>query len=501
MRVTPESPEPPDLTQGLSLIRFARPLLVISLAALVLTTIAQVWITWRADSMMDDVAGIWSALAADMRNGIFYRPLYGPLGYGGTRYFPLHFAIHAGLMKAGLNVVVAGRCIELFSLVILLAGTYLLLRGLGVETWLAVGAALLVLATPSGQVLLVVRGDVLPASLNILGLALCVRQVPSRWRLCASSFLFTLAFAAKPTTVFGSMTLIIAFLVGRRFKLAGQLLAMILAGYGLVLAAIYFGSQGRAFEIFRACALGGGSWRFMLRGPMRMAMEAAGARPQNGVVFIILGFAALLAWKVDWANSIPPVFLVLTALVSAAIMGTPGADGNHLLDLYVASIILFVTWLKNQSRSWMSFGICILAAATLFVLPEQLDSLWYKTATELSNRRDSRQILRVVGDIHKPILAENPLVCIQAGQIPYLLDPNNFRVINERNPSFAEPLWKKIRGQSFSAVVLILDPQSDTGHFWYKSVHFGPGFTDELYGSYYLAARICDQFVFLPRKG
>jgi hypothetical protein len=500
MVVTPQLPQPCDMTQEHSLSRFARPLLVISLATLVLTTIAQVWVGWHADSMMDDIAGNWAALAADLKNGVFYRPLYGPLGYGGTRYFPLHFVIHAGLMKAGLNVVVAGRLVELFSMAILLAGIYLLLRGLGVETWLAVGAALLVLATPSGQVLQDVRGDVLPASLNILGLALCVRQAPSRWRLFASSVLFTLAFAAKPTTVFGSMTLVIAFLLLRRFKMAWQFLAMTLAGYGLVLAAIYFGSQGRAYEIFRACALGGGTWKFMLRGPLRIAIEAAGARPQNGVAFLVLGFAALLAWKADWTGLIPPIFLVSTSLVSAVIMGTPGSDGNHLLDLYVASIIMFVAWLKNQPQSRMSFGICLLAATTIFVLPEQLDTLRYKTVTELSNPRDPQQILRFVGDLHKPILAENPLLCIQAGQIPYILDSNNFRVINERDPSFAEPMWKRMRGQSFSAVVLILDPQSDTGQFWYKSVHFGPGFIDELYGSYYLAARISGQFVFLPRR-
>jgi hypothetical protein len=230
------------------------------------------------------------------------------------------------------------------------------------------------------------------------------------------------------------------------------------------------------------------------------ALEAAGARPQNGAAFLVLGLAAFLAWKADRAGLIPPLFLVSTALVSAVIMGTPGADGNHLLDLYVASIIMFVAWLKNQPLPRINFGICLLAAATIFVLPEQLDTLRHTAAMDLSNPRDPQQILRFVGDFHKPILAENPLLSIYAGQSPYILDSNNFRIINERDPSFAAPLWKRMRDQSFSAVVLISDPHADGAQYWYGSVHFGPGFTDELYASYYLAARVCDQFVFLPRK-
>ena len=500
MAANPLLTQSPNMGPEQAATRFARPLLLISVGVLALITIAQVWVTWRADSLMDDVAGSWVALAADMRNGVFYRPLYGPLGFGGTRYFPLHFVIHAGLMKAGLDAVVAGRLIELFSLTILLAGIYLLLRALKVEAWLAACSALLVLATPSGQVLLNVRGDVLPASLNVLGLALCIKPAPNRWRLCVASVFFTLAFAAKPTSAFGLIAVVVAFLLSRRFRSAWQLSAMTFAGYVLVLAAIHFASQGRAFEIFRACALGGGTWVHMLKGPLRIATEAASDQPQNGVVLLVLGFAALIAWQDDRESLILPAFLVSTTLVSAVIMGTPGADSNHLLDLYVASIIIFAAWLNGQSQRSMTFGICLLAVVTIFTLPEQFNILRSNTINRSSDRRDPQRILQFVGDSHKPILAENPIICIRAGQTPYILDSFNFRIINERDPSFAEPLWQKMRDQSFSAIVLISDPHSDQGQLWYRSVHFGPGFVDELYGSYYLAARISDQVVFLPRQ-
>jgi hypothetical protein len=481
--------------------KFIQPVLFVSLALLVLLTIAHAWVSWRTDFNMSGAAGAWTALAADLKNGVFYRPLYGPLGYGGTRYFPLHFVIQAGLMSAGLHEVAAGRLIELVSLVTLLVGIYLLLRRLGVQVWLSASSALVALATPSVQAVVGnIRGDVLPASLNLLGLVLCVKEAPSWRRIFAASTLFTLAFAAKPTTVFGLITAVVAFLLTRRSRDAWKLLAMTAGGYVLVLCAIQFASGGRAFHIFAACALSGGNWvSIFLKGPLNTVIAAASDSPRNGVAFMILGFAALLGWRAD-LGPIPPLLLASTTLVTAVIMGTPGADGNHLLDLYVASIIVFATWLSKQSERGMNFGICLIAVATLFTLPEQLVTLRHDVINGESNRQDSERVLQLVENLQKPVLADNPLLCIRAGQVPYVLDPFFFSVINARDSSFAEPLWQKMRAQAFGAVVLDTDPQSAFGQSWYGSIDFGPRFLDELYRSYYLANRIGDQVIFLPKE-
>src|SRR4051794_31465714 len=54
--------------------------------------------TWNTCIGLDYVSGVWATLASDLRDGLFYRPLIGSNGYGATRYFPLHFTLHAGLM-------------------------------------------------------------------------------------------------------------------------------------------------------------------------------------------------------------------------------------------------------------------------------------------------------------------------------------------------------------------------------------------------------------------
>ena len=56
-------------------------------------------------------------MAVDLVHGVFYRPILDPaLGYGGTRQFPLHFVIHAGLIKLGLGPVAAGHTIGIAAI-------------------------------------------------------------------------------------------------------------------------------------------------------------------------------------------------------------------------------------------------------------------------------------------------------------------------------------------------------------------------------------------------
>lgn len=472
-----------------------------SLAALVLLTAAHACVSYLTDFNMSGAAGSWTALAADLKNGVFYRPLYGPLGYGGTRYFPLHFVLQAALMQCGINGINAGRLLELSSLITLIAGTVVLLRQCGVRTWLSISSALLVLGTPSAQAVVAnIRGDVLPAALNILGLAVCIKERLGWRRILAASALFTLAFAAKETTIFGMAAVVASLFIQRRPSVAWKLLSITMGGYALVLGAIYFASEGRAFVIFSSCALAGGSWLSMiLSGPLNIAVAAANDMPRNGVVFLILGFACLLSWN-NRVSPIPRAAMISTAIVSAMIMGSPGADGNHLLDLYVISIIVLCIWIDAQSKHVFEFGICLLTAAAIFTLPEQLITIRHDVAAGRSDRHDSERVLQLVKNLHKPVLADNALLCIRAGQVPYVLDPFFFSVLNARNPSFAEPLWLKLRTQAFGSVVLDTDPQSPFGKTWFSTVDFGPHFLEELNRTYYLADQTSTEYIFLPRE-
>ena len=76
---------------------------------LVAITLARLPAAYKNEASLNHSAGVWIAMATDLADhGVFYRPLIDAEGYGGTRYFPLHFVLHAGLIKLGLDPFTSG---------------------------------------------------------------------------------------------------------------------------------------------------------------------------------------------------------------------------------------------------------------------------------------------------------------------------------------------------------------------------------------------------------
>jgi hypothetical protein len=133
---------------------------------------AHVYLGWLHHAGVNHVSGTWMALAADFRDGLYYRPLLDSTEYGGTRYFPLHFVLHGGLMKLGAPPEAAG-----YALAVLCTGALLLGglrsssrsgrstsdRGWCFHTDSRGGFDSARAGLP--------RGDVLPAALGVWGLA------------------------------------------------------------------------------------------------------------------------------------------------------------------------------------------------------------------------------------------------------------------------------------------------------------------------------------------
>ena len=69
--------------------------LVILLAAAALLVMCGVRavVSWGHDANIDHVAGVWATMSQDLLHGVFYRPIYSELGYGGTRYMPAFFVL------------------------------------------------------------------------------------------------------------------------------------------------------------------------------------------------------------------------------------------------------------------------------------------------------------------------------------------------------------------------------------------------------------------------
>src|SRR5271157_4627546 len=149
---------------------------------------------------------------------------------------------------------------------------------------------------------------------------------------------------------------------------------------------------------------------------------------------------------------------------------------NHLVDVQIAAIVLFSTWLaKGANARQKQFGIYALALATVLAAIPLIHKL--KVWDRRFQPHRFQRVIILIGDTHKPILAENPIIPVLAGQIPYVLDPWMLRMLRERIPNFGDPLLEGLRHQAFGAVVLSgANAQTSRARAWYKWSHFGPGF-------------------------
>lgn len=249
----------------------ARSLLLVAVALIMVVTAVRAWIWWRNDAGISFASGVMISMATDLKQGVFYRPVYDSQGYGGTRYFPLYFCLHALLLKLGMPVLASGYLLSAAAIVLLMCGILRLLRELGVQHWLAAGSAVALLAANSAQLSLSTpQADGLAAAMNVWGLAAIARQPHTRRSVLLAALFFTLAWSAKLTTVFG-LAVALIWLVATGYKrLAWLLAAETACGYLLVASAMTIASRGRVVEIFKACSSGGANWKFIASGPLRM---------------------------------------------------------------------------------------------------------------------------------------------------------------------------------------------------------------------------------------
>ncbi len=327
-------------------------------AALALATALRLPAAWESGNALNHVSGVWLTLADDLARGTLYRPLHAPGGgYGGTRYFPLAFALEGGLVRMGVPLLAAGYAASLAAGLLLVVGAFLLLRALGIPLRRAAAFAPLGLAGFAGQLARAVRaGEDDP------------RLVPALW----------------------------------------------------------------------------------------------------------LGAA--------WAGAL-------------AVLATPGTGVNHLLELEAASAALLGVSAAARGRA----GALARAGAPAAALAGVVVALALWRADMSSSRlAELREVVRAL-PAGEPVLSEDPLVPLLAGERPYLLDPFTIRLTEARAPELCAPLAEALRHGGFRAVVLFEDLDSPAAAFWYADGNLGLPLAGEIRRGYRRAAAIGRYHLYLPR--
>lgn len=441
-----------------------------------------------------DPSGTWAGLAVDLANGELYRPLVSDDGFGGTRYFPLHVVLHAGAIKLGLGPVAAGHLISLGSLIAILLAAYLLLRRMGVQRSLAVCACTLTLGLYSQQLAIIeVRGDLLPAALNLWGLLVFV-SAPRKLALTAA--LFTLAFLAKMTTVFGAVAVALSLLFAGERKSALRFVGWMALGCTAGLLAVHIASGGRALQAITAVASGGESWvQVLLRAPRLMLQIVL----PSDLILAVLALGTVAALPRHERRDVLPLAVLTTGVITLAMYGSPGVDRNHLIDFDFIAIVFLVAS-GARGRIPLAHAMTGVSLAVLIMMPIILRQAPPQRTT----------IEKVIAETRSgtgPLLVENPWWAILAGERPFMLDAFNLRIMADRDPEVARALYTRLDTRFFRAVILELpidQPEFIWGDRWYGDVHFGKDFAAHLTANYdlvatYPGARGSSYFIWRPK--
>jgi hypothetical protein len=472
---------------------------VILLASIAITAILLVRIALNLQNQyfLTHVEGVWLACAYDFTHGVFYRPLFSSLGYGGTRYFPLYFVLTGAFSKVLGSFETAGIALSEAGVIAALAAVYILLRRVNVSVALSAAAVTSILAVASAQqALLGAKGDSVAAALNLWGVVLCLSAKTRRAAVYLAALLFTLAFATKLTTVFGVAAIVLAWILARRYKEARQLAAATAAGCILVLASMYFASGGRVFAIFRACAGGGGSLSYTLQAPVHLLSKAMDVDPAF-LLFLLPAVVFGVHYFRENKFDVFPIYFALVLLVTTVIFGSPGIGINHLFDLQIAAVLLLAVAI-SRAPAFTEIGTGLLAFALIVAMVPTSQSL-HGDLTRPSFRRDTAEVLDRLPPDSRPILAENPLIVVNSGKAPYLLDPFMFRILAIKHPELVADFWEKIKRQGFAAIVLERNPATAEGKTWYTDTHFGGEFLRDLDAHYALSFATAKSYVYTPK--
>jgi hypothetical protein len=436
--------------------RWLSAVMVLAAGLIVVCCGVRLVVSWRTYGDVENEAGIWTTIAQDASHGMLYRPLESDLGYGGTRYAPLHPLLHAGLMMAGLDPVTGGFLLGLASAAAAMGGFYALMRRLEVRAFHAgVFVCFFMAAVCVRWGILAIKADLLAVALDAWGLVAATfaaeRPAGRAWpAMLLAALCFVLAAASKVTSIFGIATVTVWFALHGQRKKAIQLAAVYVLGILLAVLAVQWASQGRAISVFRACAGAGGGLRRLAKAPGGFFLAVFSHDKAVGG-FWSVALLLLLARR-KWAD-LTTILLIFTSLGTLAIFGSRGTDINHLIDLGMASLLL----LAVQFRSGRISRIAVPLALSAMVIHAAVSCIHEAKKMAIEQRRHAMEAALIdAGNspVRGPLLSENPMLPILAGNRPYMLDAFMFSVIDVENPRYGQKLRDDVANQRFGAVIV-----------------------------------------------
>ncbi len=457
---------------------------------------------------------------------MFVRDLIGPLGYGGTRYFPLFFILIGSFIAVGIPPLVAGGLASGVAGGLLATGLARVARALDAPRqvmWIAAAAALAPYFVQ--QTLFEVRADVLAAALNLWGLSAVIplfRAQPAvRRRVWPAVAWFTLALATKITSLAVPGCVAVALVLAGRVRSGFRFVIGVAAGSAAFFALVEAASSGRALASWRACMFadsnGGQTLRRLLDG------EFIALARYSHLLTALLGLACLalaaglffesrtreprgvagepggLGGRALWL----PVTLFAGVSASTALtLSSPGTVPSNQMVEWLGVTVVAVIWMAAARRELRMVLSTLLALVVVWMSAQdavRVSQLWQTRATRTTTAA-RQQIVDRVAQAPGPVLAESALWPVLAGRPPFLLDPFALRVIMMSRPDIAKDLEARIDARGFPLVIFQVDPTSTKGRGYYENVNFGWPITARILSHYRFESQpASDVWVYVPK--
>jgi hypothetical protein len=202
--------------------------------------------------------------------------------------------------------------------------------------------------------------------------------------------------------------------------------------------------------VLLASSSGGTGLATALAAPMSAARILR--RVPESAFFIQVAVALLIAgWAATrWRLSIERAAFVCCLATTLAIYASPATIENHLIDLTVLAIIVLTASAAKDPR-WPRFALALLmvggtAAGTT--------AFWRsRTEDRVDHRAGRSEVLAALSDVKAPILFDQPMLAVQRGEAPHVIDQYVYSVRLTRDPKAITPLVEEIEAKTFGAIV------------------------------------------------
>jgi hypothetical protein len=439
---------------------------------------------------VDWSAGTRLGLAEWAERGEVYPPLFDGERYGGTRYMPIPFVLHAALSDLTGNLLASGKALSLLYMSLLALVATILSTKVGIHQ------------------LAGVREDAFAAFLQLTALFMVWRS-RGRAAIASAGALAAIAVFTKLTAVWGVAAIFVYLLLNDRRRLAVFVGTWAAVGAG-TFTVFQLWSDGRMLENLRELSFTGLSGESSPIRPARVLLllvqEAPAVWPlvPLAVLEIVLQLRrrAIGIFQLGFLLHLPVLYVMFTAT---------GVTFGHLIDLMVLTVVSAgALWARvAQAEGWLrttglAFALLVVWAilSSAVVGAERQGVAALSPAPGTPPPTQASESTRALDDYLQPggeILSEDPGLVVERGQLPVVLDPFMFLRLGDKRPELVRDLVERIERQDFDRILLLYRPDTRYGQWWYSTYNFGTRPVAAIAKSYRLLARAGQYFVYAPR--